>query len=184
MEKQKQALIDNIKSCISIDFEHAQYRRGQGLGVGSSVFAALDDALYMLSENGNDDELADNEFVIAAFEQLLNDYQGSGNFCVIPRLYWRSGNPNAYDVSFESVMDSRIKETEFDQDWVNEETTIDSLVLDIDDERYDVIPADIRRKIRADINESEHYFYIDFDAREVRELLLDYTEGLAEAAVK
>lgn len=180
----KQTLVNNIKTCISIDFEHAQYRMGVGLGCGSSVFAALDDALFMLSENGNDDELADNEFVITAFEQLLNDYQGSGNFCVIPRLCWRSSNPNDYDVSFESVIDSHVREAELDQDWSNEETTIDGLVLDLDDERYDVIPADTRRKIRADIAESEYYFYIDFDAREVRELLLDYAEELAELAAK
>lgn len=181
----KQELLKSIKSCISVDFEHAQYRRGQGLGIGSSVFAALDDALFMLAENGNDDELANNEYVVAAFEQLMSEYQGSGDVCVIPRLRCKiEGSTAYYSVEFERIEAARLREAEVEQEWAEGITIIDGNVLDLDDERYDVIPADDRRKIRQAIEESEHYFYIDVDLREVKLLLLDFAEEQASSAAR
>jgi hypothetical protein len=156
-----------------------------GLGCGSSVFAALDDALFMLAENGNHDELADNEFVVEAFMQLMSEYQGSGDVCAIPRLYCKiEGSTADYSVEFERIEAARLREAEVEQDWSEGVTIIDGNVLDINDERYDVIPADDRRKIRQSIEESEYYFYIDVDLREVKELLLDFAEEQASSAAR
>ena len=180
--KLREKLIASITQCIHVDFEHAQYRFfGPGLGIGTSVWDALDDALFNLAEtrHGALSDIADNEHVLAAFEQLMQEYKQSKNYAILPRLYWNSDKETDYSLDFDLVQESRCVEVEPEQNLEDGITIIDGYILDLDSAQYKAIPSEIKQKIQRDIDNCEHYVYIDLDEQEIRDLLADYEDDLA-----
>lgn len=174
-------LIERLKRCIFVDFEHAQYRlAGPGVGIGSSVRDALDDALFNLAEtrHGALSNFAENKYVVAAFEQLIAEHSDSQDEGIGYRIYWTSERPTEFDMQVETINFDRALSFAIDEQ--DDVQIFDGLVWSADD-LPEEIPDDIRRKINDSIQSDEHFFYVDIDEQEIQDLLIDYAE---ERAVK